>query len=335
MELKFIYSGFLSGALLLGSALSVSAQIQQGIIVPEGLSLPDLPTISLPPISSNVAPASPFSELNDNTNFSAVNLSDLQLSAQLTSETGVIENGLVWRIFSPDPDEHDKLPLIASSSGGSASFSLPEGSYLVHVAFGRAGATKRITMRNADRQENIILDAGGLKLNAKFADGKTVPDKYLRFSIYEGDEDQSERSLILPDIKPDTIIRLNSGRYHVISNYGNANATVRADIRVAAGKLTEVSVEHNAAEITIKLIRDQGGEALADTSWSILNASGDIVHENVGAYASLVLAAGDYVAIAKNKDRLYQREFTVTSGKNEDVDVLATPASEVNDDAFD
>lgn len=51
--------------------------------------------------------------------------------------------------------------------------------------------------------------------------------------------------------------------YHVVSAYGSVNATVRSDIRVEAGKLTEATVEHKAAQVTMKLVREKGGEALA------------------------------------------------------------------------
>jgi len=48
------------------------------------------------------------------------------------------------------------------------------------------------------------------------------------------------------------------------------------------------------------------------------------VHESVGAFASMVLAEGDYAVVAKNRERIYQREFTVTAGRNQDVEVLVS-----------
>lgn len=306
------------------------------ISVPEGGTPDNTPSTGA--IMSPAAPAAgitPYADPRSPQNSPLVNQNELLLEAQLTPDGPALSQGLVWRVFSPEPNDEDKLPLIATATGGTASFSLPEGSYLVHVSFGRAGATKRITVRNASRHEKLILDAGGLKLSAKLPDGKEISDKFLRFSIYENDDEGNERSLIVPNIKPDTVVRLNSGTYHVVSSYGNANATIRAEIVVSAGKLTEATVEHNAAEVTLKLLRDVGGEALADTSWNIVNTNGDIVFESVSAYASLVLASGDYIAVAKNKDRLYQREFTVESGKNEDVDVFAKAENEVDSDQVD
>src|SRR5690606_22205823 len=113
--------------------------------------------------------------------------------------------------------------------------------------------------------------AGGLELDAVLSGGVRIPPAKLRFSIYEADADPgSERALILPNVSPNTVIRLNAGVYHVVSTYGSVNAVIRSDIRVEAGKLTEATVEHRAAELTIKLVREAGGEAIADTSWSVL-----------------------------------------------------------------
>ena len=250
---------------------------------------------------------------------------ELRLSAHMTEEGPEISRGLVWRVFRPEADASGRLPLVASSQGGSSTFALAPGSYLVHASFGRAGATKKITVSPDSRSESIVLDAGGLKLDAVLSGDVRIPPAKLRFSIYEAEADANgDRALIIPDVRPNTVVRLNSGTYHVVSTYGAVNAVIRSDIIVEAGKLTEATVEHKAAEMTLKLVREQGGEAIADTSWSVLTDSGDIIRESVGAFASMVLAEGDYAIVAKNRDRIYQRELTVVAGQNRDVEVLAT-----------
>lgn len=251
------------------------------------------------------------------------------LAAQLADESPEITRGLTWRVFLPQPDETGKLPLIASAQGGSSTFSLDPGTYLVHAAFGRAGATKRITVTADSKRERLVLDAGGLKLDAVLSGGVRIPAGKLRFSIYEAQPGaDGERPLVIPDVTPNTIVRLNAGTYHVVSNYGSVNAVIRSDIRVEAGKLTEALVEHRAAQLTMKLVREGGGEAIADTSWSIVGDSGDVVQEAVGAFASMVLAEGRYTIIAKNRDRIYQRDFEVVPGRNQDVEVLAADAAQ-------
>ncbi len=252
---------------------------------------------------------------------------EVTLSAHLTADSPSLDRGLVWRIFRPEAGPDGKLPLVASAQGGTGVFSLEPGSYLVHASFGRAGATKRIKVERDSSHETLVLEAGGLKLDAILSGGVRIPAQKLRFAIYEGEPDASgERALIAPDVRPNAIVRLNAGTYHVVSNYGSVNAVIRSDIRVEAGKLTEATVEHRAAELTMKLVREPGGEAIADTSWSILTDSGDIVRESVGAFASMVLAEGEYAIVAKNRDRIYQRDFTVVAGRNQDVEVLAIEA---------
>jgi len=281
---------------------------------------PAVPQINLPSIQ-------PYAPPTIEAPLSSIGAGQLTVSAHLTNESPAIDNGLVWRIFKPETGPDGKLPLVASAQGGNGVFDLEPGSYLVHASFGRAGATKRIRIGNGLVNESLVLEAGGLKLDAVLSGGVRIPPSRLRFSVYEATSDAvGERALIVPDVSPNTVVRLNAGIYHVVSTYGTVNAVIRSDIRVEAGKLTEAMVEHKAAEVTMKLVREAGGEAIADTSWSILTESGDIVRESVGAFASMVLAEGNYAVVAKNRDRLYQREFTVEAGRNRDVEVIATEA---------
>ncbi len=282
--------------------------------------------LSLPSFSSFAPATDPSSPL------ALADGGEITLSAKLTEEGEDISRGLTWRVFGQQAGPDGKLPLIASAEGGTSVFQLAPGGYLVHASYGRAGATKRITVGREGKSENLVLDAGGLKLDATLAGGVRIPPAKLKFSIYEADADATgERALIIPDVSPNSVVRLNSGTYHIVSTYGSVNAVIRSDIRIEAGKLTEATVEHHAAELTMKLVREAGGEAIADTSWSILSSSGDPVREVVGAFASLVLAEGDYTIIAKNKDRIYQRDFTVVGGRNQDVEVLATEANTIQD----
>ena len=106
-------------------------------------------------------------------------------------------------------------------------------------------------------------------------------------------------------------------------NYGDANAVVRSDIRVQAGKLTDVTVTHRAAAITLKLVAEKGGEALANTAWSVLTPGGDVIKESIGAFPRVILAEGEYRAIARNEGKVFEREFKVVTGVDGDVEVLA------------
>ncbi|WP_207999988.1 carboxypeptidase regulatory-like domain-containing protein [Bartonella saheliensis] len=258
----------------------------------------------------------------------------LVLNARLTNSRQDIEKGLVWRLYAPILGIDNKLPLVATHKGGSARFDLEPGSYIIHVSFGHMSAVRYIRLENGQSLvKNFYLEAGGLILNATLLNGE-INEKELRFTIYEDEKENDDTGIILSNVKPQSIVRLKAGRYHVASHYGSINATVRSDIQVEAGKITEVTLEHQAAQIVLKLVRQEGGEALADTSWSLANDSGDIVYETVGAYVSLVLAEGEYIAIAKNKDKIYQKVFSVVSGHDEDISVVANEQNmqQINED---
>lgn len=249
----------------------------------------------------------------------------VHLEAKLAEGGEPMKYGLSWRIFSPIPGPDGKLPMLASSEGGSTSFDLDPGDYFVHVAFGRAGATKKLKISSSEEPatQTLVLDAGGMVLNAVSGNDVRIPPDELSFEIYSSEvNEDGERGLIMDNVKPNEVVRLNAGTYHVVSDYGKVNATIRADIKIEAGRLTQAIIQHRAAKITLKLVSQAGGEAIADTAWSILTASGDSVAESVGAFPVVVLAEGNYTAVARHKNNIYQRDFTVTSGRNQDVEVM-------------
>ena len=125
------------------------------------------------------------------------------------------------------------------------------------------------------------------------------------------------------DVSAEHILRLPEGRYFVESTYGDLNAMVSAEIEVHAGKLTDATFHHRAAGMTLKLVGQPGGEAMANTSWSVLTPGGDVIRESIGAFPSMVLAEGNYTVVARHDGRVYQRDFEVKAGLDQDVEVLA------------
>ena len=71
------------------------------------------------------------------------------------------------------------------------------------------------------------------------------------------------------------------------------------------------------------LVSDRGGEALANTAWSVLTPGGDVIKESIGAFPRVVLSEGEYRAIAKNEGKVYERPFNVVNGVDGEVEVLA------------
>jgi hypothetical protein len=153
-----------------------------------------------------------------------------------------------------------------------------------------------------------------------------------------------EAKLVYSQARAGEIIGLPEGSYHIVSTFldtvgigsvavgkatGGAsaptptNSIVAADIKVAAGKLIDVTLRHRCATVTIKLVNAPGGEALANSNFTVLTPGGDLIRDLIGAFPSLVLGEGEYVVIARHESKTYQETFEVQSGMDRDVEVVA------------
>jgi hypothetical protein len=213
--------------------------------------------------------------------------------------------------------------LVREDKGATPNIVLPPGGYVVHVTFGLVSAVRGVTLKAETDRESFVLPAGGLRIEGRVG-GSKIPQNQISFAIYKGSQfEVGERASLVPNVAAGDVALLPEGTYYIVSNYGDANSVVRSDIRVQAGKLTDVIVTHRAAVITLKLVSDNGGEALANTAWSVLTPGGDVVKESIGAFPKVILSEGEYRAIAKNEGKVYERSFNVVNGVDGEVEVLA------------
>jgi hypothetical protein len=251
----------------------------------------------------------------------------LAVSARFGRDLPPIASGLHWRIYPGRPDANGGFRLVKEDRGATPVFALPPGSYVVHVGFGLASASKAVNLRaDASREVREVFEipAGGLRIEGKVGDAR-VPPGQISFDLYKGSQfDAGGRRPIAQSIAGGSVILTPEGTYHIVSTYGDANSVVRSDIRVQAGKLTDATVIHRAAIITLKLVNEWGGDARANTQWSVLTPGGDVIKDSImGAFPRMILAEGDYRAIARNDDRTYERPFKVLTGVDGEVEVLA------------
>jgi hypothetical protein len=293
---------WVAGALLLALAAAPAARAQEG---GWGASVGDDPsggTTTIPRIETASG--------------------QVRLEAHLTADGQKIDKGLVWHVFRAG-GEAGKKQLVGTYREPAPLLTLDAGDYVVNAAFGRANLTRKITVKPATvpATETFVINAGGLRVSA-LVNGAPAPANSVSYDILTDRDQTDARKVIMTGAKPGMIMRLNSGIYHVVSTYGDANATVASDVTVEAGKLTEAQIAHAAAKTTFKLVARAGGEAVADTQWSIQTREGRVVKENVGALPTHVLAPGTYIANAKSQGNVYQREFTVADGETKEVEVL-------------
>jgi hypothetical protein len=247
----------------------------------------------------------------------------LALSARFGKDAAVIEGGLTWRVYATKPDTKGNFELVKEEKTPAPTLVLPAGAYIVHVGFGLATAVRPVTLRGPTLREEFDLPAGGLRIEGRVGDAR-VPAGQISFDVYKGSQfEPGDRRPIAEHLMTGNVVVVPEGTYYIVSHYGDANAVVRSDIRVQAGKLTDITVTHRAAAITLKLVTEKGGEALANTAWSVLTPGGDVIKESIGAFPRVILAEGEYRAIARNEGKIFEREFKVSTGVDGDVEVLA------------
>jgi hypothetical protein len=246
----------------------------------------------------------------------------LTATAVLAGAEQPIRSGLVWRIFE---DRDGVAPILAArSTAAEPHFTLPPGNYILHAAYGYASASRRVVLRPGPEplRERMAISAGALRIKGVIGE-VPIPPARLSFAVFVPIGNNSEGRLVLANAQAGEIVRLPEGTYHVVSTYGDSNAIMRADLRVEAGQVTEATLNHRAATVTLKLVAAPGGEAFAGTAFSVLTPGGDVIREAIGAFPSVTLAEGEYVLIARHEGQVHTREFKVESGFDRDIEVVA------------
>ncbi|HUZ66831.1 MAG TPA: hypothetical protein VMU56_04115 [Beijerinckiaceae bacterium] len=322
-------TALIAGLLLF--ALPAAAQNPPAAAVPPAPAVPapNAPAAQTQAAPAVAAPAAPPAQV-------APRPPALALAATFGSGA-TIPSGLKWRIFAEQAQPDGSRPLIAQSSQATPILTVPPGVYLVHVAYGLAGATREVSVgAEGATSERIPLNAGVLRVTGVLGDA-TIPPNRLAVDVYVPQPGNFEAKLVVKGAKSGAAIGLPEGVYHVVSTYLETsarsanqpnggtltNAVVSADLRVRTGQLTDARLRQHAAVLTLKLVHKAGGEALANTIFTVLTPGGDIIRELIGAFPSLVLAEGDYVVIARRNGKTYQSKFSVQSGVDRDIEVLA------------
>jgi hypothetical protein len=248
----------------------------------------------------------------------------ITFTAYLSEGSAPMTSGIVWRIFAGRAENDGNYKLLKTLRDARPTIELKPGEYLVNIAYGRANLTRKIGVwPEKPANEDFVVNAGGLRLTATLARTPITQEHLLKFEIFSDTQDQSgNRQKILADLRPGVVMRLNSGVYHIVSTYGDANSSIATDVVIEPGKITEAGIDHDAGKVTFKLVQRSGGEAVADTRWTIYNAGGDVIKESAGAFPTHILAAGDYRVAAQHGERQFAGAFTVASGDSKLVEVL-------------
>jgi len=214
-----------------------------GVLVPQSpasplqLAPPPAQPVALPPPA---APPPPPPSAAPSAPMVPAGQVALMVNARFGKDPPAITGGLHWRVYADRPDASGVFRLLREERAAAPIFVLPPGNYVVHVAFGLATAAKKIQLRSETVRESFELVAGGARFEGRVGDSR-IPPGQITFDIFRGSQFEGEdKRPLASGVASTDVLLLPEGTYHVVSNYGDSNATVRSDIRVQSGKLTDV-----------------------------------------------------------------------------------------------
>ncbi|MGQ4272670.1 hypothetical protein [Terrihabitans sp. B22-R8] len=311
---RFVRNRLCLALALVGLAGPAAAQINAPALADPNSALQLPPDLQLPDGTPGaaqrrlpiLAPVSP----------SSMTKTALGLNALFAEGAEAIESGLKWRIFSDQPDVNGNHALVLETDDARPLVTLDPGGYIYHVSYGLVGVTRHVVLGSVAQTENIALNAGALSFSGTVA-GQPIPPELLRFEIHKSGDPMETP---IGEVRAGEIVRLPAGSYQVTSTYGDANARINSEIRVEAGKLTEAAVLHKAGHIHLSL-KSGDNQEITDASWSILTPGGDVVSETLTNLKDIVLAEGEYVAVARYEGKIIQKPFEVAAGQSEQIDL--------------
>lgn len=244
----------------------------------------------------------------------------ISLRATYGERGGDIPGDLVWRIYGVQGSD---ISLAASADQPRPSFVLPFGRYVVHVSYGLATGMRELDVGGTGAVSTIPVNAGALTVTGYLGvSDRPIPPDRQKLQLFIATANNSEGRLVTDSLRPGSKLALPEGTYHLVSTYSGSNSVVRTDVKIETAKLTEASVNHRAATMTLKLVRETGGVAIAGVQWTVETPGGDIVAEAVGAFPTVEIAEGNYPVTARLNDREFKGTMKVEGGQNRDFELV-------------
>lgn len=204
-------------------------------------------------------------------------------------------------------------------------FDLPAGQYRVAAVLGLARVEKDITVAPGDAQKhNLVLGAGGVRLASVLAGNGAPIDRNLLYRVYgQSPKDGTPNQELIATTAATPTLFLPSGRYRIESQYGWHNARQTREVDVSAGEVVDLSFEHKACEVKLRLVQKPGGAVIEPVKWTLKYNGGGTVLISQDATPSLILQAGNYQAMAQHEAKTYSQTFEATSNQEQTIEIIA------------
>ena len=227
---------------------------------------------------------------------------------------------VVFSVVEDDPDAPRGRREVARSAARQADFVLPPGTYYVVARQGGAEARESLAVGPGDVvRRTLNVAAGRLALATKPAGAAPGPAELVSYRVERLDSSPPE---VITTSRAAPVLVLAAGRYRVEGRYGAMNARTVRDVEVRAGQTQQLTLEHQAAALKLRLLAN-GAPVLADVLWDIRDEAGATVWTTGQSEPSATLQAGRYTVRAETRERRYDRAIDLRAGEQRTLELAA------------
>ena len=239
----------------------------------------------------------------------------LQLSA-VGREIAESNEPLIFSIAEDDPDAPSGRREVARSAARQAEFVLAPGTYYVIARLGMIEARESLAVGPGDVvKRTLSVAVGRLALTTKPLGGAQAASEPVSYRIERLDSPD-----VVTTSRPSPQLLLPGGRYRVEGRLGAMNARVEREVEVKAGQTLQLTLEHQAANLKLRLV---GPAALGEVFWDVRDEAGNTVWSTGQPEPSSILQAGRYRVRAETREKRYERAVELRSGDNRLLEVTA------------
>jgi Ca-activated chloride channel family protein len=237
-----------------------------------------------------------------------LNAARLQLSAAGRDLTDTAE-ALTFSIAEDDPPRGRRE--VARSAGRQAEFVLPPGTYYVTARLGVIEARESLAVGPGDEvKRTLAVPVGRLALATRPVGAAQTLTEPVSYQVQRIDAPTAET---ITTSRPAPVLTLLAGRYRVEGRYGAMNALTVREVEVKAGQTQQLTLEHQAATLRLRLVGGAG--PLTEVSWDIRDENGATVWTTGQPEPQATLQAGRYVVRGETREKRYTRTLDLRAGE--------------------
>jgi hypothetical protein len=229
----------------------------------------------------------------------------LRLSARLAETIDEPVKDIHWIVR----DEGGEI--IQDQTATLAKLKLTPGTYRVDAHYGETVRTEVIQVPvGKEVSFGFVLNAGALRVLPRIAN---IPTSAAAKSTVYALSGIEKGKLIASSRVAGRIFSLPAGTYRVKTEYENGNVAAVTDVRVKAGVMSAVDIDHKAGLATLSY---KGGD---EVTWKIKSVSGEELVPMGGTSVSLVLKPGQYLAEASVGMTTTSAKFKIENGEQREI----------------